>query len=33
MCDRLLILRDGAVSGEFFRKDGYDDRELIEHMI
>ena len=22
MCDRLLIMRDGAVSGEFDRKDG-----------
>ena len=25
--------RDGAVSGEFYRKDGYNDRELIERMI
>lgn len=33
MCDRLLIMRDGQVSGEFFRKDGYDDRALIEYMI
>lgn len=33
MCDRLLIVRDGQVSGEFFRKDGYDDRTLIEYMI
>ncbi len=33
MCDRLLIVRDGQVSGEFFRKDGYDDRALIEYMI
>lgn len=33
MCDRLLIMRDGQVSGEFFRKDGYDDRKLIEYMI
>ena len=33
MCDRLLIMRDGQVSGEFFRKDGYDDRTLIEYMI
>lgn len=33
MCDRLLIMRDGAVSGEFYRKDGYNDRELIERMI
>lgn len=33
MCDRLLIIRDGQVSGEFFREDGYDDRTLIEYMI
>lgn len=33
MCDRLLIMRDGQVSGEFLRKDGYDDRMLIEYMI
>ena len=33
MCDRLLIMRDGQVSGEFFRRDGYNDRELIEYMI
>ena len=33
MCDRLLIMRDGAVSGEFCRKDDYNDRELIERMI
>ena len=33
MYDRLLIMRDGEVSGEFFRKDGYDDRTLIEYMI
>ncbi len=33
MCDRLLIMRDGQISGEFFRKDGYDDRVLIEYMI
>lgn len=33
MCDRLLIMRDGKVSGEFFRKDGYDDKVLIEYMI
>lgn len=33
MCDRLVIMRDGQISGEFFRKDGYDDRTLIEYMI
>ena len=33
MCDRLLIMRDGQISGEFFRRDGYDDKVLIEYMI
>lgn len=33
MCDRLLIMKDGQVSGEFFRTDGYDDRQIIEYMI
>lgn len=33
MCDRLLIMRNGQISGEFFRKDGYDDKVLIEYMI
>lgn len=33
MCDRLLIIRDGQISGEFSRKDGYEDRVLIEYMI
>ncbi len=33
MSDRLVIIRDGKVSGEFFRKDGYDDRTLLEYMI
>lgn len=33
MCDRLVIMKDGAISGEFLRKDGFDDRVLIECMI
>lgn len=33
MCDRLLIMRDGQVSGEFFRNEGFDDKVLIEYMI
>jgi len=32
MCDRMLIMRDGQISGEFFREE-YDDRKLIESMI
>ena len=33
MCDRLLIMKDGELSGEFLRTDGYDDRKIIEYMI
>jgi len=33
MSDRLLIMKDGKISGEFFRTDGFDDRKLIEYMI
>lgn len=33
MADRLLIMKDGKISGEFFRKDGYREHELIECMI
>jgi len=33
MSDRLLIMRNGAVTGEFFRKDGFDNNQLIECMI
>lgn len=32
MCDRMLIMREGQISGEFFREE-YDDRKLIESMI
>ena len=33
MSDRLLIMRDGAVSGEFYRKDGLNEHDLINYMI
>ena len=33
MADRLLIMKDGKINGEFFRKDGYHEHELIECMI
>ena len=33
MSDRLLIIKDGKVSGEFFRKDGFDERVLVDYMI
>ena len=33
MSDRLLILRNGSISGEFFRKDGFDNGKLINCMI
>ncbi len=33
MCDRLLIMKDGQVSGEFMRADGFNENTLIECMI
>ncbi len=33
MSDRLIILKDGKVTGEFFRKDGFDTKKLIDCMI
>lgn len=33
MSDRLLIMKDGKITGEFFRKDGFDNVRLIECMI
>ena len=33
MVDRLLIMKDGRVSGEFFRKDGLTETEIIKKMI
>ena len=28
-----VIIKDGRVSGEFFRKDGFDERVLVDYMI
>ncbi len=33
MSDRLLIMKDGKINGEFHRKEGYKDHELINYMI
>lgn len=33
MCDRLLIMKDGEVNGEFYRTDGFHEHEIIECMI
>ena len=33
MADRLLIMKDGKVTGEILRPDGYDNTELIDCMI
>lgn len=33
MADRLLIMKDGKISGEFLRKDGFDDKKIITCMI
>lgn len=33
MADRLLIMKDGEITYEAFRKDGLDEREIIKHMI
>lgn len=33
MTDRILILKDGRINGEFFRKDGYDQHALIQCMV
>ena len=33
MCDRLLIMKDGEVNGEFFRSDGFSEHKIIECMI
>lgn len=33
MSDRILLLKDGGISGEFFRKDGLTEAKLIEKMI
>ena len=33
MVDRLLIMKDGRISGEFFRKDGLTESDIIKKMI
>lgn len=33
MSDRLLIMRNGRITKEFFRKDGMSEREIIEYMV
>ena len=33
MCDRLLILKDGSLSGEFFRSKDLNENDIIEVMI
>lgn len=33
MSDRLLIMKDGRITGEFYREDGFNEHELIEYMI
>ena len=33
MSDRLIIMKDGAITGEFWRTDGFDSTELIDCMI
>lgn len=33
MSDRLIIMRDGKITGEFLRTDGFDNNELIDCMI
>lgn len=33
MCDRLLIMKDGEITREFLRRDGYSDSEIIRYMI
>lgn len=33
MSDRIILLKDGKVSGEFFRKDGLTEAKLIQKMV
>ena len=33
MSDRLLIMKDGKITGEFHRTEGYDNGRIIECMI
>ena len=33
MVDRLLVMKDGRISGEFFRRDNLTEAEIIRKMI
>lgn len=33
MCDRLLVMKDGRITKELFRKDGMTEQEIIEYMV
>ena len=33
MSDRIILLKDGSVSGEFLRNDGLTEAKLIQKMI
>ena len=33
MSDRIIIMKDGRRSGEFYRREGYNEHEMIECMI
>lgn len=33
MSDRLLVMKNGRINGEFYRKDGFSEKEIIEKMI
>lgn len=33
MCDRLIIMKEGNITGEFHRSDGFDNTKIIECMI
>ena len=33
MSDRIILLKDGAVTGEFCREDGLSEEKLIQKMI
>ena len=33
MCDRILVMRDGKISGELVRGQNFDENEILELMI
>ena len=33
MCDRILIMKDGSISGELMRSEDMDENSLIEKMV